>query len=42
LKAKSNKLAEFEGLMKRHEELLLEVGELRGRISELEKGSKSK
>jgi predicted RNase H-like nuclease (RuvC/YqgF family) len=37
LKIQSEKLVEAESLMKRHENLLLEVGELRGRIAELTK-----
>lgn len=40
LKIQSERLVEAEGLMKRHEKLLLEVGELRGRIAELQKPKK--
>ncbi|MFW7382322.1 MAG: hypothetical protein ACOH5I_26230 [Oligoflexus sp.] len=37
LKIHSEKLVEAEAVMKRHEKLLFEVGELRGRIVELQK-----
>ena len=37
LKIQSEKLVDAEGLMSRHEKLLLEVGELRGRLAEMGK-----